>query len=91
VPQFLAEDHTLVRQGVRRILEGDPKVIVMREARTKTLKPDVLVMDISMPDLGGLEATAEILKADPQVKILILSMYSNEAYNRKAFELGVRG
>ena len=91
MPQFLAEDHTLVRQGFRRILEGDPKVIVMREARTKTLKPDVLVMDISMPDLGGLEATAEILKADPQVKILILSMYSNEAYNRKAFELGVRG
>ena len=96
---LLAEDHTLVRQGFRRILEDDPKVTVVGEARTgleaieqcKTLKPEVVVMDLSMPELGGLEATAEILKADPQVKILILSMYSNEAYIRKAFELGAKG
>jgi len=96
---LLAEDHTLVRQGFRRILEDDPKVIVVGEARTgleaieqcKTLKPEVVVMDLSMPDLGGLEATGEILKADPTVKILILSMYSNEAYIRKAFELGAKG
>ena len=71
---LLAEDHTLVRQGFRRILEDDPQVTVVGEARTgleaieqcKTLKPEVVVMDLSMPDLGGLEATAEILKADPQ-------------------------
>jgi DNA-binding NarL/FixJ family response regulator len=96
---LLAEDHTLVRQGFRRILEDDPKVVVVGEARTgleaidlcKTLKPEVVVMDLSMPDLGGLEATGEILKGDPKVKILILSMYSNEAYIRKAFELGARG
>jgi len=96
---LLAEDHTLVRQGFRRILEDDPQVTVVGEARTgleaieqcKTLKPEVVVMDLSMPDLGGLEATAEILKADPKVKILILSMYSNEAYIRKAFELGAKG
>ncbi len=96
---LLAEDHTLVRQGFRRILEDDPKVTVVGEARTgleaielcKTLKPEVVVMDLSMPDLGGLEATAEILKADPGVKILILSMYSNDAYIRKAFELGAKG
>jgi len=96
---LLAEDHTLVRQGFRRILEDDPKVTVVGEARTgveaieqcKTLKPDVVVMDLSMPELGGLEATAEILKANPQVKVLILSMYSNEAYIRKAFELGAKG
>src|ERR1700733_9761880 len=93
---LLAEDHTLVRQGFRRILEDDPMVTVVGEARTgleaieqcKTQKPEVVVMDLSMPDLGGLEATAEILKVDPKVKILILSMYSNEAYIRKAFELG---
>ncbi len=95
----LAEDHILVRQGFRRILEDDPGISVVGEARTgleaidqcKELKPDVVVMDLSMPDLGGLEATAEILKANPQIKILILSMYSNEAYVRKAFELGAKG
>ena len=96
---LLAEDHTLVRQGFRRILEDDPRITVVGEAQTglqaiercKELKPDVVVMDLSMPDLGGLEATAEILKALPQIKILILSMYSNEAYVRKAFELGAKG
>lgn len=96
---ILAEDHTLVRQGFRRILEDDPRVTVVGEARTgleaieqcKELRPDVVVMDLSMPELGGLEATAEILKANPQIKILILSMYSNEAYVRKAFELGAKG
>jgi DNA-binding NarL/FixJ family response regulator len=96
---LLAEDHILVRQGFRRILEDDPGITVVGEARTgieaidqcKELKPDVVVMDLSMPELGGLEATAEILKAIPQIKILILSMYSNEAYVRKAFELGAKG
>ncbi|HXX23679.1 MAG TPA: response regulator transcription factor [Terriglobia bacterium] len=96
---LLAEDHILVRQGFRRILEDDPGITVVGEARTgleaieqcKELKPDVVVMDLSMPELGGLEATAEVLKANPQIKILILSMYSNEAYVRKAFELGAKG
>ena len=96
---LLAEDHILVRQGFRRILEDDPGITVVGEARTgieaidqcRELQPDVVVMDLSMPELGGLEATAEILKAHPQIKILILSMYSNEAYVRKAFELGAKG
>ncbi len=96
---LLAEDHVLVRQGFRRILEDDPGIAVVGEARTgieaieqcKALKPDVVVMDLSMPELGGLEATAEILKAEPQIRILILSMYSNEAYVRKAFDLGAKG
>jgi DNA-binding NarL/FixJ family response regulator len=96
---LLAEDHTLVRQGFRRILEDDPTITVVGEASTgleaielaKSLKPEVVVMDISMPDLGGLEATAEIAKIDPIVKILILSMYSSDAYVRKAFELGAKG
>lgn len=96
---FLAEDHTLVRQGFRRILEDDPRIAVVGEASTglsaieqcRELKPDVIVMDLSMPELGGLEASAEILKTNPDAKILILSMYSNEAYVRKAFEVGAKG
>jgi len=96
---LLAEDHTLVRQGFRRILEDDPRITVAGEASTglsaiqlsKELKPDVVVMDLSMPELGGLEASAEILKVFPETKILILSMYSNQAYVRKAFEIGAKG
>ncbi len=96
---LLAEDHTLVRQGFRRILEDDPRIVVAGEAGTglaaiqqaETLKPDVVVMDLAMPELGGLEASAEILKASPEVKILILSMYSNEAYVKKALDIGAMG
>jgi two-component system response regulator NreC len=96
---LLAEDHTLVRQGFRRILEDDPRITVVGEANTglsaiqlaKELKPDIVVMDLSMPELGGLEASAEILKELPATKILILSMYSNDAYVRKAFEVGAKG
>ena len=96
---LLADDHTLVRQGFRRILEDDPRIVVAGEASTglraielaKELKPDVAVLDLSMPDLGGIEAAAEIRKASPETKILILSMYSNEAYVRKAFEVGAKG
>jgi DNA-binding NarL/FixJ family response regulator len=96
---LLAEDHTLVRQGFRRILEDDPRITVVGEASTglsaiqlaKDVRPDVVVMDLAMPELGGLEASAEILKDLPGTKILILSMYSNDAYVRKAFELGAKG
>jgi len=96
---FLAEDHILVRQGFRHMLEDDPRIAIVGEAGTglatieqcAKLKRDVVVMDLSMPELGGLEATAEILKADPRTKVLILSMYSNEAYVRKAFEAGAKG
>jgi DNA-binding NarL/FixJ family response regulator len=96
---LLADDHTLVRQGFRRMLEDDTEIAVVGEARTgleamelcKNLKPDIVVMDLSMPELGGLEATAEILKENPKVKVLILSMFSNDAYIRKAFEVGAKG
>jgi DNA-binding NarL/FixJ family response regulator len=96
---LLADDHTLVRQGFRRILEDDPRIVVVGEASTgltaiaqcKELKPDVAVLDLSMPELGGIEAAGEILKVNQDIKILILSMYSNEAYVRKAFEIGAKG
>jgi DNA-binding NarL/FixJ family response regulator len=96
---ILADDHALVRQGFRRILEDDPRIAVVGEASTglsalalaRETRPDVVVMDLSMPDLGGLEASAEILKDLPNTKILILSMHSDQAYVRKAFEIGAKG
>jgi DNA-binding NarL/FixJ family response regulator len=96
---ILADDHALVRQGFRRILEDDPRITVVGEASTglsavalaRQTRPDVAVMDLSMPDLGGLEASAEILKDLPDTKILILSMHSDQAYVRKAFEIGAKG
>jgi two-component system, NarL family, response regulator NreC len=96
---FLAEDHTLVRQGFRRILEDDARIAVVGEASTglatieqcAKLKPDVVVMDLSMPELGGIEATAEILKSNPLAKVLVLSMHSDEAHVRKALEAGAKG
>ncbi len=96
---LLADDHTLVRQGFRRLLEDDPRITVVGEASTglaaieqsAKLKPDVVVMDLLMPEVGGLEATAEIIKANPDAKVLILSMYSNPAYVRKAIEVGAKG
>jgi DNA-binding NarL/FixJ family response regulator len=96
---ILADDHALVRLGFRRILEDDPRIAVVGEASTGIAavklaletKPDVAVMDLSMPDLGGLEASAEILKQLPDTKILILSMHSDQAYVRKAFEIGAKG
>jgi two-component system, NarL family, response regulator NreC len=96
---LLADDHTLVRLGFRRMLEDDPRLQVVGEAGTgleaikeyARLKPDVTVMDISMPEIGGIEATAEILKADPSAKIIVLSMHSNPAYVRKALDAGAKG
>ena len=96
---FLAEDHVLVRQGFRRMLEDDPRLTVVGEASTglaavqqcARLKPDVVVMDISMPELGGFEATQAILKDNPETQVLILSMYSNPAYVKKAFDAGAKG
>ncbi len=96
---FLAEDHALVRQGFRRLLEDDPRIEVVGEASTglsaieqcAAIKPEVVVMDLLMPEIGGLEATAEILKANSDTKVLILSMYSNPAYVRKAIEVGAKG
>jgi DNA-binding NarL/FixJ family response regulator len=96
---ILADDHALVRQGFRRILEDDPRISVVGEASTglaavklaKETHPDVAVMDLSMPELGGIEASAEILKEAPETKILVLSMHSDPAYVRKAFEIGAKG
>ncbi len=96
---LLADDHTLVRVGFRRLLEDDPRIEVVGEASTGLeavreclrLKPDVTVMDVSMPEIGGIEATAEILKSDPEARVIVLSMHANPAYIRKAIEVGAKG
>jgi two-component system, NarL family, response regulator NreC len=96
---LLADDHTLVRQGIRRILEEheDWQVVAEtsdgREAvrQTLELQPDVAILDIGMPQLNGLEAARQISKRAPAIRILMLSMHADEAYITQAVEAGATG
>lgn len=96
---LLGDDHTIVRHGLRKILEEKPEWTVVGEAgdgreavrQTLALKPDVAVLDIGMPLLNGIEATAQIVKRAPQVNVLILSMHSQEAYVSRALQAGASG
>ncbi len=96
---LLVDDHGLVRKGFRRILEDDPEIRVVDEAANGTvairlarqLHPQVIVMDMAMPGLDGVQATREIVKAQPDIAVLILSMYSEENYVRNALDAGARG
>ena len=95
----LVDDHALVRQGFRRILDDDPDLTVVGEASNgtdaialvKKTDPDVVVMDMAMPEMSGLHATMEIIKQRPGTKVLILSMYSDEQYVRNALDAGAKG
>ncbi len=96
---LLAEDHTVVREGLRTLLEAEGDIKVIGEAETgrqavglaKKLRPAVVVMDIAMPLLNGLEATRQILKAVPGAKVLILSAHSDDAYVEEVIALGAAG
>ncbi len=96
---LLVDDHQLVRKGFRRILEDDPEIRVIGEAGTGVdaihlaakFSPDVVVMDMSMPGLDGVQATREILRKTPSTAVLILSMYAESSYIRNAFEAGAKG
>ena len=96
---LLAEDHMIVREGFRKMLELETDLEVAGEAKdgrqavalVKKLRPDVVLMDIAMPMLNGLEATRQILKANPGAKILILSAHSDDAYVKNAAESGAMG
>jgi DNA-binding NarL/FixJ family response regulator len=95
----LVDDHALVRQGFRRILEDEEDILVVGEAGdgAETLnvlraqQPHVVVLDMSMPEMNGLQVTREILKQFPGTRILILSMYSDEQYVRNAIDAGAHG
>lgn len=96
---ILADDHAIVRSGLRRLLELNNKVKVIAEAETGEqayqmygeLKPDLVVMDISMPGMGGLEAAKRIIKREPTAKIIILSMHDAVTFASQALKSGVRG
>jgi DNA-binding NarL/FixJ family response regulator len=96
---LLAEDHTLVRQGLRLLIEADGDIEIVGEAKTGReatqmygdLRPDVIVMDIAMPLLNGLQATRQILKAVPAAKILILSAHSDPEYIEQVVKAGALG
>ncbi|MEO8206195.1 MAG: response regulator transcription factor [Chthoniobacterales bacterium] len=96
---LLADDHMIVRQGLRSLLESEGDIKIIHEAETgrgavkmtKQLLPDVIIMDIAMPLLNGLEATRQILQILPKSRIIILSAYEDDAYLERALETGVAG
>lgn len=95
---LLADDHNVMRNGLRLLLERQPNLAVVGEAAdgretvrlAEALNPDVVVMDIGMPNLNGIEATRQIVGAKPETAIVILSMHSDESYVIRALKAGAR-
>lgn len=96
---LLVDDHSLVRRGFRRILEDDEGMRIIGEASNGVeairmaydLRPKVVVMDLSMPELDGVQATKEIVKHLPETEVLILSMHAEDNYVRNALDAGAKG
>jgi DNA-binding NarL/FixJ family response regulator len=96
---LLADDHGVVRKGLRYLLQKSPEMEVVGEASdgreavamAADLNPDVVVMDIAMPHLNGIEATSQIVKKNPKVGVIILSMHSDETYLVRALTAGAKG
>jgi DNA-binding NarL/FixJ family response regulator len=96
---LVVDDHALVRLGFRRILDDDPGIAVVGEAGSgaeaieadRRLDPDVIVMDMAMPEIDGLHAAIEIRRRRPESRILFLSMYSDDQYVKNAFDAGASG
>ena len=96
---LLADDHALVRSGLIRLLEPNKDILVVGEAedgeetirKTKELKPDVVVIDLSMPKINGIEAAKIIRKDCPESRVLVLTMHENEEYVYQIFRSGANG
>jgi two-component system response regulator NreC len=96
---LLADDHAMVRQGFRMILAAQPDMEIVGEAGNgreavelaSELKPDVVVMDVAMPELNGIEATRRIMDNVPRTRVLALSMYKDSVYVREILRAGARG
>jgi len=96
---FLADDHLILREGIRSLLEKVPDIEMIGEAdngseavtKVKQLMPDVVLMDITMPGLNGLEATRQIKQEDPSMKVLILTMHETDQYLSEMLEAGASG
>jgi len=93
---LLADDHTILRQGLSALLEAEPDFFILGEASTgletlqkvRTLDPDILVLDLALPDINGLEITRQVRYSNPHTRIVILSMHSKEAYVLEALNSG---
>ena len=96
---LLADDHNLIRSGLRLVIEQQPDLVVVGEANdgrqavslANSLKPDVAVLDIGMPNLNGIEAAKQITEGGSSAAVIILSMYSDETYILRALKSGARG
>src|SRR5215210_191777 len=96
---LIVDDHAVVRSGLRKVLEAEEDIEVVGEAgdarqavfETRATKPDVILMDVVMPGKSGVEAIPEVLKDEPEAKVLVLSMQDDPRYVREAFEAGAAG